>query len=237
MNRMKIAVDYVKMIAEDNRRGYSQPRRDWNSEDDCSTGAIDAMREAGYILPGATYTNNVLEPMLAEGFQDVTSQVNMRTGEGLEAGDVLLRLTTPRRGGHMAIMISKTQLVQFQQDYDGVPGDSSGREIRIQDYYDSPFTYALREPTDLPTIESPVPQIEMHREQGGIGTIVNVRQWCHRREKPTTASKSVGQAYLGDKVAVNGKRIVNGDLWFHDTIGNWIHSDYVRIEAYQIPWM
>jgi len=155
MGNMKIAVARVRGIAEDNTYGYSQPRRDWSKEDDCSSGSLDSLRAAGYNTGSATYTGNSYRPLLAAGFQDVTDQVDLRTGEGLQEGDVLLRPATEDRGGHMALMITATQLAQFQGDFDGKPGDSSGREITIKDYYDSPFLYVLRDPTTAATPSPP----------------------------------------------------------------------------------
>lgn len=151
MGNMKIAVARVRGIAEDNTYGYSQPRRDWAKEDDCSSGSLDSLKAAGYNIGSATFTGDAYEPLLAAGFQDVTTKVNLRTGEGLQEGDVLLRPKTKTRGGHMAIMVSATQLAQFQGDFDGKPGDSSGREITIKDYYDSPFLYVLRDPATAAT--------------------------------------------------------------------------------------
>lgn len=154
MGNMKIAVARVRGIAEDNTWGYSQPRRDWAKEDDCSSGSLDSLKVAGYDIGSATYTGDAYEPLLAAGFQDVTTSVNLRTGAGLQEGDVLLRPKTKTLGGHMAIMVSANQLAQFQGDFDGKPGDSSGREITIKDYYDSPFLYVLRDPI---TVTTPTP--------------------------------------------------------------------------------
>lgn len=151
MGNMKIAIARVRGIAEDNTRGYSQPRRDWAKEDDCSSGSLDSLRAAGYNIGSATYTGDAYGPLLAAGFQDVTTKVNLRTGAGLQEGDVLLRPKTKTLGGHMAIMVSTTQLAQFQGDFDGKPGDSSGREITLKDYYDSPFKYVLRDPATAAT--------------------------------------------------------------------------------------
>ncbi|MEI8200760.1 MAG: peptidoglycan amidohydrolase family protein [Eubacteriales bacterium] len=150
MGNISIAIQHAKTIALDNGYGYSQERRDWPKEDDCSTVVMDSLKAAGYNTGSATYTGNMLFPLMAAGFLDVTASVNLRTGAGLQAGDIVLRPKTSTRGGHTAIMISATQLVQAQGDLDGKPGDSSGREIYIRDYYDSPFTYVLRDPAAKP---------------------------------------------------------------------------------------
>lgn len=137
-NAVLFAID----IANNNYHGYSQARRG-DRDTDCSKIVIDSLKAAGFNTGAASYTGNMLSPLLAAGFKKVTS-VNLRTGEGLLRGDVLLRPKTETRNGHTAFCIGDGQIVQAQQDYDGKYGDSSGREIRIQRYYDSPFTYVLR---------------------------------------------------------------------------------------------
>lgn len=143
MNKLEQAIQYAGYIVDNDYHGYSQQRRG-ERDRDCSKLTLDALKAAGIDTGSATYTGNALKPLLAAGFKDVTAQVNRVTGRGLKAGDVLLRPKTKTRNGHMSIMLTDTILAQAQQDYDGVPGDSSGRELRRQAYYNSPFTYVLR---------------------------------------------------------------------------------------------
>lgn len=163
MSKVDIYVEYAVSVANDNTKGYSQSRRriaqtqeevDEIKDGDCSTVALNGLVLSGIDIGDATYTGNMLSPLLKAGFKDVTSSVNLRTGKGLRKGDIVLRPKTNTRNGHVAIMIDSERLVQAQYDYDGKVGDSSGREIRIQNYYDSPFTYVLRLEKDViePTV-------------------------------------------------------------------------------------
>lgn len=226
MSRIKLAVDHAIHIAKDNYHGYSQTRRNTDRDDDCSTIVLDGLEVAGFDIGDATYTGNMLAPLLRAGFVDVAKSVDLRTGDGLKYGDILLRPKTAAKNGHTAFYIGDGKIVQAQSDYDGKPGDSSGREIRIQAYYDSPFTYVLRYPDPVEA-----------KPTGAFGKIVNVREWCHRRAKPTSASASVGIAKFGDDVFINGKRMVNGKIWYHDSIGNWIWGEFVEIDDGLVPWM
>jgi len=134
MINMLLSVEYVKMVCADNRRGYSQSRREEALEDDCSSLSLDSLEFAGVNIGSATYTGNALVPLLAAGFVDVTHTINLVTGAGLKTADVLLRPKTASRNGHMAIMVSDTQLGQAAGDLDGVRGDSSGKELYIRNY-------------------------------------------------------------------------------------------------------
>lgn len=86
------ALEWAYKTANDDSIGYSMNGNlRWGQDYyDCSSFVITAYRYAGLSLEGATYTGNMYETFLAEGFEDVTSEVNLATGDGLIAGDVLL---------------------------------------------------------------------------------------------------------------------------------------------------
>lgn len=151
MLKIEIAEQYETRIATDNYYGYSQARRG-DRDKDCSKLQIDALKFAGYDTGLASFTGDMLTPLLAAGFADVTKSVNLRTGDGLHHGYILLRPKTKLMDGHAAMMINDKELVQASGDYDGVPGDSSGNEIKIKPYYDSPFTYVLAPPPEFATL-------------------------------------------------------------------------------------
>lgn len=152
MSKISQAVDYMKKIANDNKHGYSQTNR-WGSPDtwsdyDCSSLVISAWQAAGVKVKtaGATYTGNMYSVFTKCGFKDVTSKVNLSTGSGLIAGDVLLNHTD-----HTAMMISKTQLAEASIDENGGisggrVGDQTGYEIHIRGYYNYPWNCVLRYP-------------------------------------------------------------------------------------------
>lgn len=159
MTKIEKAVDYMKRIANDNKHGYSQTNR-WGdpktwSDYDCSSLVISAWQAAGVPVKdkGATYTGNMYNVFIKCGFKDVTSKINLSTGSGLIAGDVLLNHTD-----HTAMMISKSQLAQASIDENGgisggKVGDQTGYEIYIRSYYNYPWNCVLRYPEELKTLD------------------------------------------------------------------------------------
>lgn len=144
---MQKAIDHVIMVANDNTRGYSQTRRAEEKEDDCSSLALDALKLAGVDIGAATYTGDAIKPLLAAGFVDVAKYIDLKTGNGLKKYDVLLRPATSAHGGHMAIMVTDTDLIQAAGDLDKKRGDSSGKEIYTRSYigaFSTPPKYVLR---------------------------------------------------------------------------------------------
>ena len=95
-DRINKAINWMEETAKDDRHGYCQDHR-WGTDGDydCSSAVITAWEQAGVPVKtkGATYTGNMLPVFKANGFQDVTAQVNRSTGAGLARGDVLLNTT------------------------------------------------------------------------------------------------------------------------------------------------
>jgi len=156
MTKVQKAVAYIKDIAADNKHGYSQVNR-WGSPNtwsdyDCSSLVISAYQAAGIPVKdkGATYTGNMYKVFTACGFKDVTKDINLATGKGLIAGDVLLN-----HQDHTAMMISTTQLAQASIDENGnimggKVGDQTGYEIATRSYYNYPWNVVLRYPEAVP---------------------------------------------------------------------------------------
>lgn len=156
MTKVEKAVDYMKKIAADSKHGYSQVNR-WGSPNtwsdyDCSSLVISAYQAAGIPVKdkGATYTGNMYAVFTKCGFKDITKDINLSTGKGLIAGDVLLN-----HQDHTAMMISATQLAQASIDENGnimggKVGDQTGYEIATRSYYNYPWNVALRYPEAVP---------------------------------------------------------------------------------------
>ena len=93
ISKVEAAVQWMEMTAADDSHGYDQVYR-WGEKGDydCSSAVITAYEKAGVPLKsnGATYTGNLKQVALKLGFKDVTSQVNLATGEELQRGDILL---------------------------------------------------------------------------------------------------------------------------------------------------
>lgn len=142
MSIIQSAVAWARRIAADNSHGYDQANR-WGADYDCSSFVISAYKAAGVPLE-CTYTGDMRGDMLRRGFADVTAAVNLATGAGLEAGDVLLNYAH-----HTALYIGGGRIVQASINErggvtGGAPGDQTGREIAERGYYNYPWDCVLR---------------------------------------------------------------------------------------------
>lgn len=142
MGIVNSAVNWAKDIAADSSHGYDQSSR-WGPNYDCSSFLITAYKKAGLKLE-STYTGNMYSDFLKHGFKNVTASVNMATGSGLEAGDVLLH-----HKNHTAMYIGNGQIVHASINENGKttggqPGDQTGKEICIRSYYNYPWDVVIR---------------------------------------------------------------------------------------------
>ena len=153
MNKVEKYVQEAISIANNNSHGYSQASR-WGTPDyDCSSLVISVVQNAGIPVKdyGSTFTGNMYPAFRACGFDDVTGQVNLYNGAGLQRGDILLNDVN-----HTAIYIGNGQIVHARgSDGHPEPGDQTGREIVSgQGYWNYPWDHVLRygggsEPQDL----------------------------------------------------------------------------------------
>lgn len=134
-------------IANDNRHGYSQYNRWGNPDYDCSGLVIAVVQNTGIPVKtnGATYTGNMYQAFLMAGFKDVTKSINLKTGQGLKRGDILLN---PKH--HTEIYIGKGinagARISERGTIHGKAGDQTGQEIRTHKYFNYPWIYVLRYP-------------------------------------------------------------------------------------------
>ena len=133
MTAIDKAVAWAIETANDNSHGYSQINR-YGPDYDCSSFVISAWEAAGVPVKraGASYTGNMRGAFIACGFVDVTTQVGLSTGYGIQAGDVLLNYAA-----HTCLAVGGGKVANCRTD-EGHPqsGDQSGNEIRIQSYWD-----------------------------------------------------------------------------------------------------
>lgn len=130
------ACEWAIDIAEDDSHGYDQIHRE-GPDYDCSSLVINAYQNAGLDVKGAgaSYTGDMYNAFLSVGFSDVTSQVDLKTGTGLIAGDVLLNTQH-----HTAMSIGDGKIVQASinergETKYGQTGDQTGTEIYVRNYY------------------------------------------------------------------------------------------------------
>lgn len=153
MTVIEKAVQWAINTANDNSHGYSQADR-WGPDYDCSSFVITAYQQAGLALreAGASYTGNMRNAFLSCGFFDATNLVNLGSGGGIQAGDVLLNYSA-----HTCIAIGAGRVANCRTD-EGHPqaGDQSGNEIRLQSYWNYPWNCVLRYKEKLATNLQPV---------------------------------------------------------------------------------
>ena len=177
----------MEQWANDPAHGYDQEYR-WGERGDydCSSAVISAWKAAGIDLH-CTYTGNMKDDFIKHGFEVVTHEVNLTTGNGLLRGDVLLNEVH-----HTAMYIGEGMEVEASINEKGgatggQPGDQTGREILIRAYRNYPWDCVLRyrgtgkevvEPTPKEKVKSvkankiPVPYVQI----GCTGAMVAMLQ-------------------------------------------------------------
>ena len=93
------------------------------------------------------------------------SSIKSNSSTGLKRGDVLLNTES-----HTAMYIGNNQLVQASKNesgnyHGGKPGDQTGKEIYIRDYYDFPWNCILRYMNDDSSV-TPPPSGNVYIRQG-----------------------------------------------------------------------
>ena len=138
--RVNRFVENMKAMAADDSHGYDQEYR-WGEygDYDCSSLVITCLKQAGFDTGTATYTGDMRSNLVARGWE-----WRSEYGENeMQAGVIFLS-----ERHHTAAMISTTQIAQASiNENDGItggkPGDQTGYEITIRDYYDYPWDGVL----------------------------------------------------------------------------------------------
>lgn len=147
MTKTEKAIRQMETWAKDNSHGYDQDYR-WGEKGDydCSSAVIQAWQNAGVPVKsgGATYTGDMKNVFLKNGFKDITASVNRGTGEGLKRGDVLLN-----EAHHVAMYCGNGKEVEASINekgtaHGGQPGDQTGKEFLIRSYRNYPWHCILR---------------------------------------------------------------------------------------------
>lgn len=177
MTETEKAIKQMEDWAADNTHGYDQIYR-WGEKGDfdCSAAVIQAWENAGVPVKtkGATYTGNMLNVFLKCGFMDITSKVNIANGNGLMRGDVLLNTKH-----HAAMYCGNSKEVEASLNEKGTitggtPGDQTGREFRVQNYRNYPWTHILRFTDKMPISVNTSTSIN-----GKIDTVQEVQIWLN----------------------------------------------------------
>ena len=147
MTKTEKAIRQMETWAKDDSHGYDQDYR-WGEKGDydCSSAVIQAWQNAGVPVKsgGATYTGDMKNVFLKNGFKDITASVNRETGTGLKRGDVLLN-----EAHHVAMYCGAGKEVEASINekgtaHGGQPGDQTGKEFLIRSYRNYPWDCILR---------------------------------------------------------------------------------------------
>ena len=139
----------AKAIVNDAFHGYNNTKgkRGGNPDYACSSFVADSYIKSGVNLGcscGEVYTKDMRRIFTKHGFKDVTKKVNLRTGEGVLIGDVLVK-----PGSHTEISVGDGKLAGARGNANsgepehGKQGDQGG-EIAISGYYYFGQTLCLR---------------------------------------------------------------------------------------------
>lgn len=147
MTKTEKAIRQMETWAKDDSHGYDQDYR-WGEKGDydCSSAVIQAWQNAGVPVKsgGATYTGDMKNVFLKNGFKDITASVNRGTGTGLKRGDVLLNEVH-----HVAMYCGAGKEVEASINekgtaHGGQPGDQTGKELLVRSYRNYPWDCVLR---------------------------------------------------------------------------------------------
>ncbi len=132
-SKIEAATTWMENLAADNSHGYAWGG--WGPQDyDCGHAIITAWEQAGVPVKssgGASYTGDMRRAFLNCGFKDVTASINLKTGEGLRRGDVILN-----EAEHVVMYVGSGNIVHARSsEGNTIPGDQSGNEIRVQPYF------------------------------------------------------------------------------------------------------
>lgn len=223
MSNIEKAVEWMEKTAKDNSHGYDQVYR-WGEKGDfdCSGAVITALKKAGIDLKksGATYTGNIRPAALKNGFEDITSQINLNTGKGLKRGDILLK-----EFHHVAMYCGNGMEVEASINEKGTatggkPGDQTGHEFLIRSYRNYPWDHILRYTGDVPK-----KHVECYGKYKCKAFLLNVRSDAGTKNKITGILKK------GTIVSSDGTcKTVNGQKWIKIYTSKGTPTGYVAMK-------
>lgn len=176
MTKTEKAIRQMETWAKDDSHGYDQDYR-WGEKGDydCSSAVIQAWQNAGVPVKsgGATYTGDMKNVFLKNGFVDVTSKVNVATGAGLIRGDVLLNTVH-----HTAMYCGNGKEVEASINekgtaHGGKPGDQTGKEFLIRSYRNYPWNCVLRYKESTSGVTS-----DIEKKQNTVAYVARIIKDC-----------------------------------------------------------
>ena len=132
------AINWMIEVSKNSAYGYDSSSCGKSGQYSC-VGLIIAGWNAAGLNVSCMGTESMYKAFLKKGFVEVTDSVDLNTGEGLEKGDIVIRITKINGSTHVVQYIGDGKIVQAAQDTDGRDGDSQGNEIFVTNYF--PFNY------------------------------------------------------------------------------------------------
>lgn len=230
MGKIDKAVEWAINIANDDTHGYDQGSR-WSPDYDCASLLIQAWENAGVPVKtaGATYTGNMVDIFLANGFTEVTSSVNLSTGAGMKKGDVCWYRSNG--AGHTEMITAPGYLVgahinELGSATGGQTGDQTGNEISVTNYYNHPWMKVLRYTAD-DSGETPTVQPTKMSDKG----IALLKQF---EGLSLTAYKGDGETYWTIGYGHYGADVYEGMVITEQEAEDLLRSDIVEFEQYTV---
>ena len=194
------AVEWALATAKDDTHGYDNTKGSRTGPDyACSSFIAAAWRAAGLTsIPGDAYTATMRAKFQAAGFEDVSSKVNLKTGAGMIAGDVVL---IP--GKHVEMVVDdKHRLVgargnAFNGPENGKKGDQTGAEIAVTNWYDYGWRFCLRYTKDQKANQETRKKTQYIVQAGAYSVKANAQKQLARVKKvvPDAFIKETGGQY------------------------------------------
>ena len=225
MGDLDYFVARMRWWCENANLGYGQDTR-WNirngGDADCSSLVIHTLGEAGFDTGDANSTHDLLPALAVRGWT--------LTSPPLMAGDILL---SP--GSHVAVylgdgMLAEANINENNDICDGIPGDQTGQETRVTEYYDHPWDYILRYNGDVhenivEIISRKEPEMLILTDENEVGYLLN----AHSCKKI-----SYSQAVALSEIGVENKRVSSTTLYnIMEAVHESAYDMTVTAEAYK----
>lgn len=148
---LKKMIDWARKTAADDSHGYSQNHRLGNPDYDCSSFVSFALKAAGFNV-NVFSTHNEASELKKAGFKDITNSVNIKTGDKMLPGDIVMS------SAHTEIYLGDGKSIGAHHDENGgiagsQGGDQKGDEIS-EDHYSGNYTQVFRLGDGMPDSET-----------------------------------------------------------------------------------
>lgn len=239
---VEAATVWMENHAADPANGYDQRFR-WGEKGDwdCSSAVHQAWQDAGVPIKdyafshdGVAYTGNMPRTLQACGFENVTAEVNLATGAGLQRGDILLNVQN-----HVAMYCGNGKEVEasineFGGITGGTPGDQTGREFLVKNYANYPWNQVWRFRKAVTQKEVATAAGAPNKTPKWVGAVtadrLNVRSWAGTEYPKIKSWPELAQGNLVD--VCDTVKDKEGDFWYYVRISaryyGFVHSDYIE---------